>query len=117
MPPGLTTITSSFLFMSLTAMFRFARNLISGGVITKTTKNPTILEIAAGITKSINYLTLRSSDLMLSARVEPILSISANLFNRNFSQIIQSFNSVLVKNSSSYSSNSLYSLLNQGVLL
>lgn len=85
-PPGLTTITSSFLFMSLTARFLFPKNLIKGGVITNTTKNATIHEIIAGIINSVNYLTFRNSDFMLSARVEPILSISANLFTGIFAK-------------------------------
>ncbi|KFM21582.1 hypothetical protein AAA799B03_00839 [Marine Group I thaumarchaeote SCGC AAA799-B03] len=53
-PPGLTTIMSSFLFISFTAMFLFFRNLIRGGVVTKTTKNAITHETNAGITKSIN---------------------------------------------------------------
>ena len=53
-PPGLTTMTSSFLFISFTAMFLFCKNLISGGVVRKTTKNAITHETIAGITKSIN---------------------------------------------------------------
>ena len=83
-PPGLTTITSSFLFMSFTAKFLFSKILINGGVMTNTTTNATMHEITAGISKSINYLTLRNSAFMLSAMVEPILSISANLFTGIF---------------------------------
>ena len=85
-PPGLTTITSSFLFTSFTARFFFPRNLIKGGVIKNTTKNATIQEATAGSINSINYLTFRNSSLMLSARVEPILSISANLFTGIFAK-------------------------------
>jgi hypothetical protein len=53
-PPGLTTITSSFLFISLTAKFLFSRNLIKGGVIKNTIKKAVMQEIIAGIINSIN---------------------------------------------------------------
>jgi len=72
--------------MSLTARFLFCRNLIRGGVVTYTVKNATIHETIAGIINSANYLTLRNSDFMLSAMVEPILSISANLFTGIFAK-------------------------------
>lgn len=70
--------------MSLTARFLFCKNWISGGVTKYTVKNATMHETIAGIINSANYLTLRSSDFMLSAMVEPILSISANLFTGIF---------------------------------
>ena len=38
------------------------------------------------IINSINYLTFRNSDFMLSAIIEPILSISANLFTGIFAK-------------------------------
>ena len=85
-PPGLTTKTFSFLFTSFTARFLFSKNLIRGGVIANTTRNAKAHEIIAGISKSINYLIFRNSVFMLSAMVEPILSISANLFTGIFAK-------------------------------
>jgi len=83
-PPGLTTITSFFLFTSFTIRFFFSRNVIRGGVMVNTTKKATIQDNIVGSINSINYLTFRNSAFMLSAMVEPILSISANFFTGIF---------------------------------
>jgi hypothetical protein len=72
--------------MSLTARFLFCKNLINGGVLTYTVKNAITHDTIAGIINSVNYLTLCNSDFMLFARVEPILSISANLFTGIFAK-------------------------------
>ena len=83
-PPGLAIIVFSFLLTSTTVMLRFSKARITKGVNPYTEKNAIVIAIIAGIISCSNYLTFSTCDLILFARIIPILSIAANFSRGTF---------------------------------
>ncbi len=83
-PPGLGTIVFSFLFTSTTVMLRFSKARITKGVNPYTEKNAIVIAIIAGIISCSNYNFSSTYFIIVSASLEPILSIAVNFFKVAF---------------------------------